>query len=292
MPNRIIKESICTSDTLAEVSPQAERLFWRLVVQADDYGCYDGRPKIILGKCMAAMLGAVTEQDVFNWLNELSEAGLVERYECDGRPYIHLTTWETHQRPPRATKRKYPPLLPSDGECRQMSATDDKCGQVMADAPVSVSVSVSVSENVSVSGEDDIAQTNDGKPDPDREAVRAYVRQHHGTWDGDWRTWQELGTFAEELGEQGWVLILEAFIRTDGAHPTNPWKYLKGILRTWREEGIRTVERLRIADEQRRARLQGKPKPVPEDPIDPDVRAKFADTDDIPVIYGGKGAPL
>ena len=36
MPSRIIKESITTSESLSEVSADAERLFWRLVVKADD----------------------------------------------------------------------------------------------------------------------------------------------------------------------------------------------------------------------------------------------------------------
>lgn len=40
MPSRIIKESITTSESLSEVSAEAERLFWRLVVKADDFGLY------------------------------------------------------------------------------------------------------------------------------------------------------------------------------------------------------------------------------------------------------------
>lgn len=37
MPSRIIKESITTSESLSEVSADAERLFWRLVVKAEDW---------------------------------------------------------------------------------------------------------------------------------------------------------------------------------------------------------------------------------------------------------------
>lgn len=36
MPSRIIKESITTSESLSEVSADAERLFWRLVVKAEE----------------------------------------------------------------------------------------------------------------------------------------------------------------------------------------------------------------------------------------------------------------
>lgn len=47
MPSRIIKESICTSETLAALSAEAERLFYRIIVKCDDYGCYYGSVQII-----------------------------------------------------------------------------------------------------------------------------------------------------------------------------------------------------------------------------------------------------
>lgn len=46
MPNRIIKESICTSDTLSRLSDFQENFFYRLIVSVDDYGRLDARPAI------------------------------------------------------------------------------------------------------------------------------------------------------------------------------------------------------------------------------------------------------
>ena len=43
MPSRILKESICTSESLAYLSAEAEVLFYRLIVKADDFGLYYGR---------------------------------------------------------------------------------------------------------------------------------------------------------------------------------------------------------------------------------------------------------
>ena len=43
MPNRVIKESICTSDTLDHLSADEERFFYRLLVQVDDFGGHGGR---------------------------------------------------------------------------------------------------------------------------------------------------------------------------------------------------------------------------------------------------------
>ncbi|HEY8343248.1 MAG TPA: hypothetical protein VIK75_09715 [Calditerricola sp.] len=108
MPNRIIKESIRTSESLASISPEAERLFWRLVVSADDFGCFYGDPAIVLGQCMTAFIRkGVTDDDVAEWLDELAKAGLIYLYRVNDREYLHLRSWASHQRQ-RSRKPKFP----------------------------------------------------------------------------------------------------------------------------------------------------------------------------------------
>ena len=119
MPNRIIKESIRGSDDLASVSPEAERLFWRLVVTADDFGRFDARPKTIIGQCLTAFLGNINAQQVNGWLHELEGAGLIRLYIVEGRPYLVLTKWDKHQRR-RAKDSKFP-------------SPDDSCGHPLTD---------------------------------------------------------------------------------------------------------------------------------------------------------------
>lgn len=51
MPNRILKESVCTSDTIAKLTWFEEVLFYRLIVNCDDYGRFDGRPQIVKTDC-------------------------------------------------------------------------------------------------------------------------------------------------------------------------------------------------------------------------------------------------
>ena len=46
MPNRIIKESVCRSDSIDSLSWFEEVLFYRLIVVCDDYGRFDGRPGV------------------------------------------------------------------------------------------------------------------------------------------------------------------------------------------------------------------------------------------------------
>lgn len=124
MPNRILKESICKSDEINSLSWFEEVLFYRLIVNCDDYGRYDARLRIIKNICFP--LKDITEKDVEKALNKLSAVGLVRVYEdAQGRPFLQLVTWEKHQNV-RAKKSKYPPF---DETCIQMYSSDNKCSR-------------------------------------------------------------------------------------------------------------------------------------------------------------------
>ena len=123
MPNRIIKESICTSDTIDQLTWFEEVFFYRLIVNCDDYGRFDARPAIL--KARLFPLKSVTEKQIIDALNKLSTVGIVALYEYDGRPYLQLVTWEKHQQI-RAKKSKYPA---PDEICNQMISNDIKCSR-------------------------------------------------------------------------------------------------------------------------------------------------------------------
>lgn len=108
MPNRIIKESICTSEDIAKLSPMAELLFYRLMVNADDFGRYFGNPVIIKSKCFPLKADDIHSDQVSEWLDELLNAGLIDRYAVDGKQYVHFCKWDKHQSI-RAKKSKFPP---------------------------------------------------------------------------------------------------------------------------------------------------------------------------------------
>lgn len=118
MPNRIIKESICRSDTINLLKPFEEVLFYRLIVVCDDYGRFDGRPEIIKGSCFPLKDTAV--KDIGTSLKRLVEVGLVELYEVHGKPVLQLSTWSEHQQI-RAKKSKYPA---PDETCNHMISID------------------------------------------------------------------------------------------------------------------------------------------------------------------------
>lgn len=123
MPNRIIKESICTSENLNMLTPNAEILFYRLMVNADDFGRYYGNPGIVKAHCFPLRVDDIHSEEVSAWLDELELAGLIVRYAVDGTQYICFQKWLKHQRK-RANASKFPA---PESSCGQMTADDSKC---------------------------------------------------------------------------------------------------------------------------------------------------------------------
>ena len=105
MPNRILKESICTSEEIDSLSPLEEIFFYRLMVNCDDYGCMDARPRILSARLFP--LKQISEEFIVLALDNLVSCNLIELYEVNKRPYLHMVSWETHQQI-RAHKHKYP----------------------------------------------------------------------------------------------------------------------------------------------------------------------------------------
>lgn len=126
MPNRILKESICTSETIAALKPEEELFFYRLLVNCDDYGRMDGRGAILRARCFPLVADRITEASIEEWLEALAKVGLIRLYVVGGRRYLQVVTWEKHQQI-RAKKSKYPGPPPSDGICNQMLSNDDIC---------------------------------------------------------------------------------------------------------------------------------------------------------------------
>lgn len=122
MPNRIIKESICTSEDIAGLSMGAEILFYHLMVKVDDFGVYFGNEQIIKNTCFPLKSSEIKVKQVESWLNELVKAGLLFAYVAeDGKKYVQFAKWAKHQQI-RAKKSKYPLF---DSTCNQLLADDD-----------------------------------------------------------------------------------------------------------------------------------------------------------------------
>lgn len=142
MPNRILRESICTSDTIDKLSWFEEVLYYRLIVNCDDFGRFDGRTVVIKNR-LFPLKDNLTLKTVEAALHGLANAGLVALYEFEGRRFLCLPTWGKYQTQ-RAKVSKYPAQsdgTPSDAStrnllqadeiiCKQMKSSESKCSRI------------------------------------------------------------------------------------------------------------------------------------------------------------------
>lgn len=121
MPNRIIKESICYSEDLDQLTPFEETAFYRLMVRVDDYGRCDARPAF-LRSMLFSTKPDVTVQMVAEAVDSLARVGVIRLYEVGGRRYLYFPNWCKHQRI-RNSKEKYP--APPEGDAQGDERTPD-----------------------------------------------------------------------------------------------------------------------------------------------------------------------
>lgn len=135
MPNRIIKESICTSENIDQLTEFQEIFFYRLMVNCDDFGRFDARPKLLSSRLFP--LRDISTDTIIETLDALKDADLIIVYEVGGHPYLQMKTWDKHQQG-RATKSKYPSFaesIPQEDEsnCNQLQSNDINCNQEQED---------------------------------------------------------------------------------------------------------------------------------------------------------------
>lgn len=221
MPNRIIKESICASETINQLTWFEECLFYRLIVNCDDFGRLDARPAMLKAK-LFPLKERISHKDIESALGKLAAAGCVRLYECDSKPYLLLPTWEVHQSI-RAKKSKYPApetqLQSNECNCNQMNANECKCNQMNANVPV-------------------IQSNPNPNPNPNPKENRAApIRHKHGQYRNVLLSENELAKLREEFPEdyQERIERLSEYIASTG----KSYKDFLATIRSWakREKG-------------------------------------------------------
>lgn len=205
VPNRIIKESIHTSEDVNRMTDFQFRLWVSLITYVDDFGRGDARPAIIKGSCFP-LRDRITNKDIDAALRALAGIGCVSLYEVDGKPYLYFPTWESHQTV-RNQKSKYP--APAEGE--QLQAIESSCKQLKANVPVIQSESGSESEY----NPKDNKRAARFTP-PTVEEVREYCRERGNAVDAS--------RFVDFYTAKGWMV---------GKTRMKDWK---AAVRTWEKE--------------------------------------------------------
>ena len=215
MPDRIIRESICTSETLNQLSDFEERFWNRLIVNCDDYGRFDARPAILKGRLFPLMDGK-TNKDMTNALSRLASAGLVELYQVDGKPFLRVVKWDKYQRI-RAKRSKFP--APVD-TCRQMTASDGKCPR------------------------NPIQSESNPNPNADAECARgyglaavmnAYMNRIDPTPAPS--SMDELKGYVDLMGAECCIRAIDAALNAKAAN----WNYVRRVLMNKASQGVRCI---------------------------------------------------
>lgn len=94
---RTIKPETFTSESLAQCSRDARLAFIALWTICDDYGRHRADARLIKG-AVFPFDDDVTPDDVTLWLKELEREGMICRYTDGQREYLHVMSWEKHQR--------------------------------------------------------------------------------------------------------------------------------------------------------------------------------------------------
>ncbi|WHM36613.1 hypothetical protein [Streptomyces sp. BPTC-684] len=121
---RTIKPEAFESEDLASVSVTAMVTFFGLLTQSDDAGRFRDHPAVIAGR-LWALRREHTPADVADDLEQLAQAGLICRYTgCDGKRWLHIVTWDRHQRINRPSDSRLPRCPAHDtvkacGECER-----------------------------------------------------------------------------------------------------------------------------------------------------------------------------
>ena len=218
MPNRIIKESICTSETLGNLSWFEECLFYRLIVHCDDYGRFYADGRILKGTLFP--LKSVTDKQISDAITRLSTAGILDVYEVNGRGYLQLCTWAKHQTV-RAKKSKFPG--PEQGI---QLGKESICKQVQANVPVFENGNGN--ENGNDIGNGAAAQ---------KEKAKAKPKGVYGEFENVMLTGEEHGKLVDSLGDIGaeeYIERLSAYLAQSGRRYKS---HYATILTWWRKDG-------------------------------------------------------
>lgn len=274
MPNRIIKESICTSDSIDALTAFEEVVFYRLIVNCDDFGRLDARPKVLVAKLFP--LKDMKPSDMEAALQSLVSAGLITLYQVDGKPYLQMNTWDRHQTR-RANKSKYPgpdegtviacdPVIPtpveqpnadaqqqnmnenlqnaSESDCIQLISIESKCPRIRERESRIENENETRARGepatASATGENPFADSDDSRPSFD--TVEAYAANNLAHLSPG--NMQELQTFKADLAED----LIRRGIDEACANGKRSWSYVRAILNRYIGAGYKTVGDARAAE--------------------------------------------
>lgn len=230
LPNRIIKDSIHTSERINALSDFQFRIWVSLITYVDDYGRGDARPAVIRGTCFP-LRDRITNKDIEAALKALADTGCVGLYEVGGKPYLYFPNWESHQRV--RTKVSKCPEPPSAAICRNPPQSAASCG-------LNPESRIQNPESESKEGEEQRAHANN----PQWVHFAETYERNIGQLPTSEIERGDMVMFFDEFGADA---LGEFIALTARKHPDNPHVYFATLCRKYLGKGIRTAEQARAA---------------------------------------------
>lgn len=239
MPNRFIKESIIASETLAELTGDEERLFWRLIVLADDFGRYYGDPVLLRPQCFPRLIAEIEQAAFEGWLRRLVEVGLIQLYEVAGKRYLQVVTWSAHQQQ-RAKNSKFPPSPADSGNGLHLISPVIKRNQPLAHVPVFEFEFENENDNDARAGESESEE-----PVRPSDPIPQAWHDHIGIMGPN--VLPKLDAWVSQNGMEPEAVALAIEVASEAKRQEHPDRkpslgYVEGVLRNWFNEGVRTAE--------------------------------------------------
>lgn len=255
MPNRIISSGILTSESLSQLTWFEQAVFFRLLVLADDYGRYDGRPAVIRGQAFS--LHNVTNSDIEKALSRLAAVGIVSNYVVDGRPYLQLEHWGKYQRL-RNSKEKFPPQPDSAADCIESFGSRGNSPQLAANCGLNPNPNPNPNPNTGIPP---IPPTGAAAADAALCRCSDFYQQNIGTLSPS--TFGQLKEWLSVLSDD--VIMLA--IQSAADNGKRNWAYIRAILKRCADTGIRSRADWEAAESARNKPVkppEGKRSPVEE----------------------------
>jgi hypothetical protein len=92
------------SETVNELTAEAEVFFTRLIMKADDYGNYIGHPTL-LKAALFPLRTSMRDSKIDALIAQCEAVGIIKSYKVDGKRYLHIPNYGQRM---RTMKGKYP----------------------------------------------------------------------------------------------------------------------------------------------------------------------------------------
>lgn len=122
MPMRLLRDWT-DSEKVNALTANAETLFVRLIMKADDYGRYFGNPQLL--KSYLYPLKDIRVADISRWCAECADAGLIAIYESAGKRYIEILNFG--QRLRQKSDSRFPSPPTHDSNARSCDSNMPTC---------------------------------------------------------------------------------------------------------------------------------------------------------------------